>query len=259
MSDRIELHVEAHVARIRLTRAAKRNAFDLAMLGQLAEAYTAAEDDPRVRVLLVEPDGAHFTAGLDLAEVGPAVASGAPLFPEGLVDPLGMRGRPCSKPVVMAVRGHCLTIGIELCLAADIVLAASDTRFGQIEVLRGIFPFGGATTRMPARCGWQNAMRWLLTGETFDAAEAHRIGLVSEVTVPDALPERAMAIAASVARAAPLGVRATLESARLAEREGEEAANAQLLVQARALMASQDAAEGLASFLERRAAQFRGE
>lgn len=258
MTDRIELTIESHVARVRLTRASKRNAFDLAMLRQLAEAYTRADSDPGARVILVEPDGDHFTAGLDLAEVGPAVAAGAPLFPEDLVDPLGLRGRLRDKPVVMAVRGHCLTIGIELCLASDIVVAADSTRFGQIEILRGIFPFGGATMRMPARCGWQNAMRWLLTGETFDAVEAHRIGLVSEVVPAAELVARGRALAASVAKAAPLGVRATLENARLAEREGEAAAKARLLEQARALMASEDAAEGLQSFLERRAGVFQG-
>jgi enoyl-CoA hydratase len=258
MTDRIELTIEDHVARVRLSRANKRNAFDLAMLRQLAEAYTKADADPSVRVILVEPEGEHFTAGLDLGEVGPAVASGAALFPEELVDPLGLRGRLRDKPVVMAVRGYCLTIGIELCLASDIVVAADDTRFGQIEILRGIFPFGGATMRMPARCGWQNAMRWLLTGETFDAREAHRIGLVSEVVPAADLVARGRALAASVAKAAPLGVRATLESARLSERDGEAAANARLLEQARALMASEDAAEGLRSFLERRAGVFHG-
>jgi enoyl-CoA hydratase/carnithine racemase len=112
--------------------------------------------------------------------------------------------------------------------------------------------------RMPARCGWQNAMRWLLTGETFDAREAHRIGLVSEVVPAADLVARGRALAASVAKAAPLGVRATLESARLSERDGEAAANARLLEQARALMASEDAAEGLRSFLERRAGVFHG-
>jgi enoyl-CoA hydratase/carnithine racemase len=258
MTDRIQLTIEDHVARVRLSRANKRNAFDLAMLRQLAEAYTKADADPSVRVILVEPEGEHFTAGLDLGEVGPAVASGAALFPEELVDPLGLRGRLRDKPVVMAVRGYCLTIGIELCLASDIVVAADDTRFGQIEILRGIFPFGGATMRMPARCGWQNAMRWLLTGETFDAREAHRIGLVSEVVPAADLVARGRALAASVAKAAPLGVRATLESARLSERDGEAAANARLLEQARALMASEDAAEGLRSFLERRAGVFHG-
>jgi enoyl-CoA hydratase/carnithine racemase len=258
MSDRVELHLVDHVARVRLCRASKRNAFDLLMLRQLAEAYTKVDADPDVRAILLEPEGEHFTAGLDLGEVGPAVAAGGALFPKELVDPLGLRGRVRTKPVVVAVRGYCLTIGIELCLASDVIVAATDTRFGQIEILRGIFPFGGATMRMPARCGWGNAMRWLLTGEIFDAQEAHRIGLAQELAEPSEVVDRALAIATAIARAAPLGVRATLESARLAEAEGEDAANAKLLEQARALMASEDAAEGLRSFLERRAGVFRG-
>ncbi|MDT5300538.1 MAG: hypothetical protein QOG79_3780, partial [Mycobacterium sp.] len=71
--------------------------------------------------------------------------------------------------MVAAAQGRCLTLGIELLLAADIRIAASDTRFAQMEVLRGIYPFGGATIRLPRQAGWGNAMRWLLTGDEFDA------------------------------------------------------------------------------------------
>ena len=79
------------------------------------------------------------------------------------------------------MQGICLTIGIELLLATDIRIAARSTRFGQIEIKRGIYPVGGATLRFPREVGWANAMRWLLTGDEFDAAEALRIGLVQEV------------------------------------------------------------------------------
>lgn len=259
MTERIRYELEGHVARITLARADKRNAFDLAMLRQLAEGYTRADDDAAVRVILLAPDGGHFTAGLDLAEVGPAVASGGALFDgAALVDPLGLRGRVRTKPVVVAVRGYCLTIGIELALASDVIVAADDARFGQIEVKRGIFPFGGATMRLPARAGWHDAMRWLLTGDLFDAKEAHRIGVAQEVTTPENLIPRALEIAQAVARAAPLGVAATLRSARLAAEKGEAAAGDALLGEARALMVSEDAAEGMASFVERREAVFRG-
>jgi enoyl-CoA hydratase len=188
---RITTELRDHVLHIGLHRADKRNAFDLAMLRGLAEALTRGEDDPEVRCHLLFGHGEHFTAGLDLAEVGPAVAAGAPLFPDGAVDPLGLFGRLRSKPLVVALQGWCLTIGIELALAADIRVAASDTRFGQIEIKRGIFPFGGATLRMPTQLGWGNAMRYLLTGDTFDAAEAHRIGLVQELAEPSANSSRA--------------------------------------------------------------------
>ncbi len=258
MQDRIGYERVGHVARITLARATKRNAFDLKMLRGLAEAYTQAEDDREVRALAVCAEGEHFTAGLDLAEVGPAVASGGALFPAELVDPIGLRGRERTKPVVMAVRGYCLTIGIELLLASDVGIAGSDTRFGQIEIRRGIFPFGGATFRLPARAGWGNAMRWLLTGDLFDATEALRLGLVCEVTAPDDASARAHAIAETIAKQAPLGVRATIESARIAARDGEMAAAAALLPRTRELMASEDAQEGLRSFLERRDGVFTG-
>jgi enoyl-CoA hydratase/carnithine racemase len=158
----------------------------------------------------------------------------------------------------MAVQGWCLTIGIELLLAADVRVAAEGTRFGQIEINRGIFPFGGATIRLPQVAGWGNAMRWLLTGDLFDADEALRIGLVQEVVPAGAQREKAVEIATTIAARAPLGVAATLESARTTLHEGPDAAAAKLLSQARALMDTEDAEEGLRSFVERREAEFRG-
>lgn len=247
-----------HVTLIALNRAAKMNAFDLRMLRELAEALTAYDDDENARCAVVHASGDHFTAGLDLAEVGPAVAGGQALFPEDGVDPLGLYGRVRKKPLVMAVQGYCLTIGIELLLAADIGVAARGTKFGQIEINRGIFPFGGATIRLPQRAGWGNAMRWLLTGDRFSADEALRIGLVQEVTDDGAQLDAALAIAETIAKRAPLGVRATLESGRTTLAEGEAAAAKKLLGQARELMDSDDAREGLQSFVERREAKFTG-
>jgi enoyl-CoA hydratase/carnithine racemase len=153
-----------------------------------------------------------------------------------------------------------MTLGIELLLAADIRIAAAGTRFTQLEVQRGIYPFGGATIRLPREAGWGNAMRWLLTGDEFDAAEAYRIGLVQEVADDAAAAlVRAREIAQTIAeRAAPLGVRATLASAHLARTEGEAAAIKRLRPAVAELFASADAAEGVQSFIERRQANFQG-
>jgi len=249
-----------HVLLIGLDRAAKRNAFTLAMLDQLALAIGALEDDPELRAGVLFAHGDHFTAGLDLADVSPRLeADGELPTPAGGRQPWRLDGEPYTTPLVCAVQGWCLTIGIELMLGCDVRVAAADARFRQLEVQHGIYPFCGATLRMPREAGWGNAMRWLLTGDEFDAAEAHRIGLVQEVVPPGEQLERALAIAERIATvAAPLGVRETLLSAQAAIPAAEREAATGLQRAAVPLMRSEDGAEGLASFLERRAARFAG-
>lgn len=244
---------------IGLNRPAKRNAFDPEMLEQLAAAYTELESDSEIRCGILYAEGEMFTAGLDLARVAPKVVEegGGLKFSPDSVDPLNLYSER-TKPLVVAVQGKCLTIGIELILAADICVAAETATFAQIEIKRGIFPFGGATLRFPERAGWGNAMRWLLTGDEFDAREAYRIGLVQEVTAHGKQLEKAFEIAETISRQAPLGVRATLRSARLVQTEGFDRAKAALTPQILELFASEDAREGVQSFLERRAGNFKG-
>ena len=239
-----------------LDRAAKRNAFDLPMWDALCRAYAELERDADLRVGVLWAIGDHFTGGLDLPQWGNAFSSGKWTIAEGGLDPLGMTGPRVSKPVIVAVQGTCLTIGIELMLACDVRVAAPSTRFGQIEVKRGIYPVGGATLRFPREVGWGNAMRWLLTGDEFDANEALRIGLVQEVH-GDPLA-RAVALADVVAAQAPLGVYATLASSRAAVPAAERAAEARLMPDLQPIMKSEDVAEGLRAFLERRPGKFSG-
>lgn len=253
---KITTEKRGHLMLIGVNRPEKMNAFDIDMLQQLADAFTELERDDDVRCGVVFANGEHFTAGLDLANVAPVVMEGKMPFDRGGVDPWGVHGAKRTKPTVIAVHGRCLTLGIELCLAQDIVVATTTTRFAQIEIKRGIFPFGGATYRFVAAAGWGNAMRWLLTGDEFDAAEAHRIGLVQEVVPAGKQLERAIAIAETIAAQAPLGVKATLASAWKSVDE-TEAARA-LLPEIVRLMQTDDAREGLMSFVERRAASFTG-
>ena len=257
---KITVERRGHVLLIGLNRPAKRNAFDLEMLDQLALAYAALEDDPEVRCGVLWAEGEMFTAGLDLANVAPAVVrDGVLKYPEGAIDPLDLyTEKRRTKPLITAVQGKCLTIGIELLLASDIAVAAENAHFAQIEIKRGIFPFGGATLRFPERAGWGNAMRWLLTGDEFDAREALRIGLVQEITENGRQVERAFEIAERIAKQAPLGVKATIESARMVQTEGFDQAKAHLTPQILSLFASEDAKEGVASFLERREGNFTG-
>jgi enoyl-CoA hydratase/carnithine racemase len=247
------------VLHIGLNRPAKRNAFNVEMLEDLGRAYELLERDDSLRAGVVYAHGDNFTAGLDLAEVGPRLVEGSLDWPDDARNPWRNDGRPWTKPVVAAVHGWCMTLGIELLLAADIRIASTDARFAQVEVQRGIYPFGGATTRLPREAGWGNAMRWLLTGDEFDAAEALRIGLVQEVVEPGSQLDRAVELAERIAtRSAPLAVRTTLEAAQRANREGERAAEDRFVDDVVALFKTQDGAEGLMSFMERRQARFVG-
>ena len=260
MPDRlVTVERDGDVLLIGVDRAAKRNAWDLQVIREVGEAYDElGTSDARVGVVFGHGD--HFSAGLDLAEVLPAVQEGGPQVLSGTstYDPFGLFGSPVPKPVVLAVQGIAYTLSIELALASDIVVAADDVRFRQLEVGRGIMPFGGATLRAPLQLGWGNAMRWLLTGEQFGAQEALRIGLVQEVVPAGQQLERAVQIAHLVAAQAPLGVQGTLANARKAQRDDEAAAREHLAGLLPTLVASSDAAEGVMSFLERRDARFTG-
>ena len=180
-----------------------------------------------------------------MAGNGPQVLCGSHRF-----DPFGVWRDPVPKPVVMAVNGLAFTLSIELALAADIVIAADDVRFRQLEIGRGIMPLGGATFRAPAQLGWGNAMRFLLT------AEALRIGLVQEVVPAGAHvhgPQAWRILPPSRPRWAcrpPWPARAP-DSVTARTRR----ATASLLP---GIMRSQDAAEELRSITERREARFTG-
>ncbi|MET4781695.1 crotonase/enoyl-CoA hydratase family protein [Glaciihabitans sp. UYNi722] len=258
-SPRVTVERDGHVLLIGLNRAEKRNAADFRMLQELSLAYGELERDPELRVGFVFAHGDHFTGGLDLADVGPRIGpEGLEIAPEDGINPWQVSGTQLSKPVVIAVHGTCLTLGIELILASDIAVAAESTTFGQIEVARGILPFGGATIRFPRAVGWGNAMRWILTGDSFDATEAHRIGLVQEVVTDGAQYERGLELAHRVASQAPLAVQAALANARLAVRDGDQAAEASLQPNLVALASSEDARIGMESFISRQPATFVG-
>jgi enoyl-CoA hydratase/carnithine racemase len=256
---RITVERDGHVLLIGFNRADKRNAADLRLLEELSLAYGELERDPDLRAGFVFAHGDHFTGGLDLTDVGPRIGpEGLEIVPKGGINPWQVAGPGRTKPVVIAVQGTCLTLGIELILASDIAVAADSSVFGQIEVARGILPFGGATIRLPRAVGWGNAMRWLLTGDRFDAAEAHRIGLVQEVVPHGEQYARGLELARRVAAQAPLAVRATLANALLAVREGDAAAAADLQPELVRLAATDDVRIGMQSFLTRTPAEFTG-
>ena len=175
--------VDDHVLHMTVDRVEKKNAFTPKITRELGAALTRLDEDPDLWVGALSFAGEHTTAGLDMPLFfGPDADRGQPDGPEP-VDPFGLRRR-LTKPLVSAVQGITFTIGIEIPLAGDIIVAASDARFCQLEPKRGLAPLGGATIRYVQRAGWGNAMYHLLTADEFTAAEAYRIGLVQEVVEP---------------------------------------------------------------------------
>jgi enoyl-CoA hydratase len=258
----VDCTVNGDLLMICINRPAKRNGFTPKMFRELGEAYTRLDDEPALRVGVLHAAGAHFTAGLDLPSIAPLMRRGEKAVPLGLVDPLdlGMAGyRRRVKPMVVAVQGITYTLGIELMLAADIVVAADDCRFSQLEVKRGIMATGGATLRMAERAGLGNAMLHLLTGDEFGSAEALRLNFVQRVVPAGQALAEAVKLAQSVAAQAPQAVVATRQSVLKAVEHGPLVAMHDFIEVQRRLANTEDAKEGLNSFVERRAARFTGQ
>ena len=252
---------DGSVLLIGINRQAKFNGFTPRMFRELGQAYTELEDDANLRVGVLFAHGPHFTAGLDLPTIAPLMQRGEKAVPLGLVDPLNLgmpEYRRRSKPMVVAVKGITYTLGIELMLAADIVVAADDSRFSQLEVKRGIMATGGATLRMAERAGAGNALLHLLTGDEFGAQEALRLNFVQKVVATGEELEAAKQIAKSIAQQAPLAVVATRSNVLKAIEQGPLSAMQDFIEVQKTLSRSSDAAEGVRAFIEKRSAQFTG-
>ncbi len=257
----VETSVEGHILLIKLNRAEKYNALSPEMFHDMGKALAQLNSDPELRVAVLYADGKHFTAGVELDKWAPIFASGN-AFPvhEGEVDPLGLSGGRHTKPIVTAVQGYCFTWGVEILLNTEIRVAALDTKFQMLEVQRGLYPCGGATMRLPQQIGWSNAQKVLLTGERWSAEDAHRWGMVQELVEPGEQFNKAMEIAHQIAKAAPLGVQGSLRASRFSQSHPHQHNESvrQFMEDLIPVMNSEDAEEGVNSFLERREAVFKG-
>ena len=255
---KITVETRDHVLFMGLNRPEKLNAFDIEMHHELACAFGELDHNPELRCGLLFAHGKHFTSGLELDKWA-AASPDQQAIPAGAINPLGKdEDKRCRKPVVMAVQGICFTIGFELMLAQDIRVVASNARIALLEVKRGVFPTGGGTVRLYQEIGWGNAMRYLLTGDEMSGSEACRLGLAQELTEPGQEFDRAAKIATDIAKRAPLGVMACIKSSRFTQRYGNKSAFAQIEEDIIPVLSSEDAREGVMSFLERREAQFKG-
>ncbi|MEM7137676.1 MAG: crotonase/enoyl-CoA hydratase family protein [Myxococcota bacterium] len=254
----ISYEKQGQVGIVGFDRPDKRNAFTVHMFRRVAEVFTEADEDMGVHAIVLHGHGQDTTTGLDLMNVGPSFRAGQVPIPDELVDPWHVVGRLRRTPMVMAAHGRCFTLGTELALCSDICIAEEGTRFGLKEVRAGIMPAGGGTFRFVQAAGYANAMRYVLTGEEFDANEAYRLGVVQEVVPQGTHLDRAIAMAELIAAQAPLAVRAALANSQASLLEGFRTAIDAIVPTQVPLINSDDAMEAAMAMLERRTPQFKG-
>jgi enoyl-CoA hydratase len=264
VAGQIRTEVHGHVFQIVIDNVAKKNSFSPQMMEQMSDALTQLDRTDDYWVGVVCAEGSDFTAGLDMPKFfGPDAGASKDKarlggwWTEGKIDVFGLHNR-CRKPVVTAVQGIVFTIGIEIMLAGDIVIAADNSRFCQLESKRGIAPLGGAHFRYLTRAGWGDAMYHLFLCDEYGAAEAFRIGFVQEVVPTGQQIQRAMEVAQLIAKNAPIGIQVTKEAALQFISGDERAAVSYIPKVWDRVMTSADAKEGIQSFIERRAAVFQG-
>ncbi|AWB32707.1 enoyl-CoA hydratase/isomerase family protein [Orrella marina] len=201
--------VDNHVATITLNRPEAMNSIDPETRSQLHDAWIRIKTDDAIRVAILTGAGEKaFCTGSDLKKTMPPRESFAELtFGRSESDHL-LAGLDTDKPLICAINGYAMGGGMELALACDIRIASERAQFALSEVRIGSIPGAGGTQRLPRAIGASNAMLMLLTGDRFDAREALRVGLVSQVVPAADLMAQARAIALRIAQNAPLSVRA---------------------------------------------------
>lgn len=250
----IEAPTEA-VALIRLNRSAVKNALRTQTLREVADQLDRAAADEAVRAVVITGTEGVFAAGADINEI-------ADLGPQqALEDPRveawrSIRAFP--KPLIAAVEGFCLGGGLELALSCDVIIAAQGAQFGLPEVKLGLMPGGGGTQHLPRLVGRSLASKMIFSGLFIDAAEAKAAGLAADAVETGGAEAAAVDLAARIARNAPFAVRQAKQAIRLSERLPlEDAIRAERHLFA-SLQATEDKAEGIASFREKRKPSFKG-
>ncbi|NML95236.1 enoyl-CoA hydratase/isomerase family protein [Novosphingobium olei] len=255
--------VENHIATITLNRPHRRNALNWNAYAQLEAALKSASSDDEVRCVIVTGADPAFCSGDDVAEImaGPksfAATRSALTIVKHSPTPAAMAALECEKPMIAAINGAAIGWGMELAIYADIRIASERAKFSEMFIKRGLVPDVGGFYRLPAIVGPAKAAELMFTGDVIDAAEALRIGLVSEVTPHEDLMARAQALAARIAVNPPLALRFIKEGLTRHSYGSPREIGAWAIEAIRRLMETEDHKEGVASFLEKREPVFRG-
>ncbi|MEZ5715387.1 MAG: enoyl-CoA hydratase [Paracoccaceae bacterium] len=251
----IIVEVEDHVCLIKLNRPDALNALNDQLLKDLAQAMTEAQENDKVRCIVLTGSEKAFAAGADIKMM--SEKSFTDVFMEDLFTPETEVMLRVRKPVIAAVAGYALGGGCELAMQCDFIIAADTAKFGQPEINLGVMAGLGGTQRLTRLIGKSKAMDMNLTGRFMDAEEAERSGLVSRVVPAKELMKEAMGAAQKIAEKSMITVMAVKESV---NRSYETTLREGLLFERRvfhSLFATEDQKEGMAAFMEKREAQFR--
>jgi len=240
-----------------INRPDKRNALNQPTRNEMVHALESLEREPESRVLILTGAGDKaFIAGADINEFEGRTALTQREAMKGLRIFTAIEEFP--KPVIAMINGFCLGGGLEVALACDIRIASDTARLGQPEINLGIIPGGGGTQRLTRLVGEGKAMELILTGDAIDAAHAKEIGLVNEVVAAGDLRGRVVSLAGRIAEKSPVALRmakdAVKSAARTNLREGLERETDLFCL----TFGSEDKAEGVRAFLEKRKADFKG-
>lgn len=269
----IILEREGPVAIITMNRPEAGNSFDFKLMVEIDDVFRVVGDDPDIRAVVITGAGKHFSTGIDLSMftspqslageqtdeeiIGPSADDTT--YGRGTVVGAVVRMRNISKPVIGAINGAVVGAALSMVLACDIRIASEKARFSMVFVKRGIVPDSGGSFTLPRVVGLPRACEMVFTGDTIDAAEADRIGLVNRVVPHDELMNAARELAGKIAKNPPLAVamakadlyRAMTETDIIEQMKVEEKSQDKLLN-------TEDFMEAAAAFLEKRDPVFKG-
>jgi enoyl-CoA hydratase/carnithine racemase len=240
---------------VTLDRPERRNALSPQVMEQLAAAVEQLDGDGEIRCIVIAGSDEVFAAGADIKAM--AERSFQDVIEHSTIS-FWQRIAACRTPLIAAVSGFALGGGCELALMCDMIVASESAEFGQPEITLGIIPGGGGTQRLARVIGKQRAMELVLTGRRIDAAEAQRLGFVNVVAPRNRWLEHAVELAEVVARRPPLAVKLAKQAVLAADEMPLAAGLAHERRLYELAMATEDRAEGMAAFLEKRRPEFRG-